>query len=74
MKVYCNDCKHYKYFEMSGAYCTVTDYEEDTPACRRKVAFDSDKQNKNNDCEFYEPSIFERIRFFFRNEEKDGTS
>jgi len=68
LKVYCNDCKYFtNSFSCDEYYCHIIAEIKDSPAQRMELHYDYQVQNRNNDCESYEPNVAKKIIDFLKN-------
>jgi hypothetical protein len=69
-KVYCADCKHSTRVGVNGWHLGCKKFKkfEHFPEDKMILYGDPEKYNKNNKCDAYEPSLFKKIKDFFRKE------
>ena len=67
-KVFCWDCKYYILMEAEwcGDECGKVVGHKDTALRVEEVVLDYQVKNKNNDCEYYENSIWYKIKEFLK--------
>lgn len=65
MKVYCGNCK-YCYKSNYSYYCRNYYNQTNTPIKRKNWEIRTYNINKDNDCEYYEPTLIQRIKELIR--------
>jgi hypothetical protein len=72
-KVYCCNCKYFWNNEL-GMGCNKVIGCYDTPESRMTDTAEIEIDNKNNNCKYYKPSLFMKLKILFKGEKSNETS
>jgi len=75
LKKHCRDCKFYVPMGdmFSGDFCNKKVGEKDTPYQRINLIIGNyEITNKDNNCQYFLPSLWKRITSYFKKESKNG--